>query len=165
VDHLAASLGLTAPTVSHHLARLKDLGLVEMRREGTSHLYRLNKDMLRTLSKDVLEPSRLAELAPATAGEAWERKVLRDFSAGETLREIPAARKKRHVVLRWLADRFESDRRYSEREVNEILARHHPDVATLRRELVSDLYGLMRRENGVYWRLPASGQPATLPRY
>ena len=165
VDDLAATLGLTAPTISHHLSRLRAAGLVQMRREGTSHLYRLDTEALRALSKDVLEPARLAEVAVAPAGEAWERKVLRDFFTGETLREIPAARKKRYVVLRWLADRFDPERRYAEREVNDILSRHHPDVATLRRELVSDLYSLMRREDGVYWRLPSSEQPATLPRY
>ncbi|MHB1630128.1 MAG: DUF2087 domain-containing protein [Bacilli bacterium] len=36
-------------------------------------------------------------------------------------------------------------------EVNEIIGRHHPDFATLRRELIGN--GLMEREHGVYWRI------------
>jgi hypothetical protein len=44
------------------------------------------------------------------------------------------------------------DRRYPEREVNEIISRHHPDYASLRRALVD--HGLMARDAGTYWRLP-----------
>jgi hypothetical protein len=159
VEELATRLGLTPPTVSHHLAKLRDVGLVRMRRDGTTHLYRLDPDALRALAREVLEPAGLAGLAEEAGADAWERKVLRDFFEGERLKEIPAARKKRYVVLRWLAERFEPGRRYPEREVNEILHRHHPDAATLRRELVSDIYGLLRREGGVYWRLPDAERP------
>ncbi|PSB67837.1 hypothetical protein C7B61_04075, partial [filamentous cyanobacterium CCP1] len=41
-----------------------------------------------------------------------------------------------------------------EKAVNEIIQQAHPDSATLRRELVG--YQMMRRENGIYWRLPES---------
>jgi predicted transcriptional regulator len=155
VEELATLLGLTAPTVSHHLARLKELGLVRMRSEGTTHLYALDADTLRSLSKETLEPGRVASLADDIEGEAWERKVLRDFFDGERLKEIPASRKKRLVVLKWLAGHFEPGVRYPERQVNEILRRHHEDVATLRRELVSEACGLMQRERGVYRLTPA----------
>ena len=42
VEELAALLNLKEPTVTHHLAMLKDLGLVDMRTDGNSHLHRLN---------------------------------------------------------------------------------------------------------------------------
>jgi len=47
-------------------------------------------------------------------------------------------------------ERFETGRRYPEKEVNAIISRHHPDFATLRRELIGAR--LMRRESGIYWR-------------
>ena len=50
----------------------------------------------------------------------------------------------------FLADRFEPGRRYSEREVNEVLADDAPDPATLRRLLVDR--GLLDRAGGEYWR-------------
>ena len=40
--------------------------------------------------------------------------------------------------------------RYPEAEVNEILARVHPDYAALRRYLVENLF--LARENNIYWR-------------
>jgi hypothetical protein len=140
VEELAALLGLKAPTISHHLAKLKELGLVRMRAEGNTHLYALNAETLRTLNRDLFTPERMASLAADTSEDAWERKVLRDFFEGERLKEIPASRKKRGVVLRWLAGRFEPGRRYPEAEVNALLQRHHPDSASL------------RREGGIYWR-------------
>jgi hypothetical protein len=42
--------------------------------------------------------------------------------------------------------------RYPEARINELIKRHHPDFATLRRELIGQ--GLMEREAGIYWRSP-----------
>jgi hypothetical protein len=163
VEELAAILSLRAPTVSHHLGRLKDLGLVTMRADGNTHFYTVELEALRTLSKDVLSPDAVAALgegAVSGAGDAWERKVLRDFFDGERLKEIPASRKKRVIVLRWLADRFEVGARYPESAVNATITRHHPDFATLRRELIGAQ--LMQRENGIYWRVEIPFPSATI---
>jgi hypothetical protein len=151
VEELAAILKLREPTVSHHLGKLRrDLSLVQMRTEGTAHLYRLNEQALRGIQRSGPTRERLASLADDLEGEAWERKVLRDFFEGERLKEIPASRKKRLVVLRWLVARFEPERPYPEVEVNAVLKRHHPDAATLRREFIG--YGLMTRDDGIYRR-------------
>ena len=159
VEELAALLDLKAPTVSHHLALLKALDLVMMRPEGTTHLYRLNAASLEQVNRLLAAPERLAQVASTVAsstseadGDAWERKVLRDFFEGMRLKEIPASLKKRIVILKWLARQFEERRLYPEREVNELLARHHSDTATLRRELIGNRF--LARENGLYWRPP-----------
>lgn len=150
VDELAGLLDLRAPTVSHHLSRLKEVGLVTMRTEGTTHLYSLNSKELRALSKQVLAIDTIVTIADEVAADSWERKVLTDFFDGERLKEIPASRKKRDVILRWLANQFDTDVRYKEKEVNIIIGRHHPDFATLRRELIGAK--LLMREASVYWR-------------
>lgn len=158
VEELAATLGVREPSASHHLAKLKTLGLVRMRAEGTTHLYRLDGEALRAASKELLTRERLAALVDDVPGDAWRRKILRDFFDGERLKEIPASRKKRDVILDWLAERFAPEERYPEAAVNEIIKRHHPDSATLRRELIGG--GWMAREGGVYWRLPAADAAA-----
>ncbi len=79
------------------------------------------------------------------------------------LATIPASRRKRLIVLKWLARQFEPGRRYREAEVNEILQRRHWDCATLRRELIG--YDMMARESGVYWLRPEAewrGEPEGL---
>jgi hypothetical protein len=158
VDELAAVLDLRAPTVSHHLARLRVLGLVSMRVEGNVHYYRLELDALRGLSRRVLALDQIVALADDTHADAWQRKVLRDFFEGERLKEIPASRKKREVVLQWLASQFRVDVRYREVDVNTLLQRYHADTATLRRELVGA--GVLRREHSVYWRPAPAVQTA-----
>ena len=150
VEELAALLQLKEPTVSHHLARLKELNLVTMRPEGNAHLYQLDNEALQNMSKEIFTPEKIASLIKDVNTEAWESKVLKTYIEGDRLKEIPASRKKRLVVLKWLVSKFDVGVKYSEPTVNQILKCYHPDYATLRRELIS--YQLMRRENGMYWR-------------
>jgi predicted transcriptional regulator len=153
VEELADLLELKAPTVSHHLARLRDLGLIETRAEGVTRWNRLNQAGIEQLAKLLAAPEVVATAAADVEETTWERKVLRDFldeSDPPRLREIPAQRKKRQVILRWLADQFAWDRDYSEKEINAILKRRHDDTATLRRELIGER--LMARDSGRYWR-------------
>ncbi len=154
VEELAALLGVKTPTVSHHLALLREVGLVEMRAEGNVHLYRLNEGGLQRIGTFFTTQRQVAALADGLAEDTWERKVLLDFFEDGRLKEIPATRKKRDVILRWLARQFEPGRVYTEPEVNELLKRYHPDAATLRRELIG--YRLLAREHGTYWRAEAA---------
>lgn len=150
VEELAVLLQLREPTVSHHLGKLKELNLVSMRPEGNTHLYQLNSETLQNISKEIFTPSNMASLVEDVESEEWESKVLKNYMSGDVLKEIPASRKKRLVILKWLVNQFEVGISYSERTVNEILKRYHPDCAKLRRELIG--YQLMQRESGVYWR-------------
>lgn len=153
VGDLALLLDLKEPTVSHHLAKLLEVDLVEMRREGTTHLYTLQTATLQRLNRELLAPARVAALGATSGDNSWEDRVLRTFLDGERLTKIPESRKKRAVVLQWLVQKFAPDERYPEQAVNAIIKRHHPDPATLRRELVASK--LMQRADGVYWRVAA----------
>lgn len=150
VEELASLLDLRAPTVSHHLAKLKSIDLVSMRSEGNTHLYSLNSDALRSLSKEILSVEKIAT-EDIVDSQAWEKKILKDFFSDSRLKVIPASRKKRDVILRFLAEQFKRNKKYKEKEVNKIIKRHHEDFATLRRELVGA--SLMKRKAGIYWRI------------
>lgn len=152
VEELAALLDLKPPTVSHHLAKLKALNLVSLSPQGNTHLYRLNLEQLQHLSRDLLTPEQMQTLAQDVEPKNWETTVLQSFIAGDRITSIPVSRKKRFVLLKWLVEKFECDRDYSEKEVNSILKRHHEDCATLRREFIG--YQLMTRDQDVYRRLP-----------
>ena len=51
VCHLTEPLGLTQPTVSHHLKVLLDAGLVEREQRGNWAYFRVVPDRLRTLGE------------------------------------------------------------------------------------------------------------------
>ena len=154
VQELAELLDLKEPTVSHHLAALKALGVVRVRAEGVMRWHSLDADALARMNRALMEPAGMAAITPKA--ESWEAKVLSGFvdEAGK-LKVMPASRRKRAVILSWLMGRFEEGRRYPEAEVNEIIQAVHWDSATLRREMIG--HRMLARENGVYWRLPEDG--------
>ena len=154
VGELAQLLNLKEPTVSHHLAELKELGLVEARAEGNLRIYRLNTRVLEALSKDIFAQPNLAALVPRSELSEDER-ILRTWVKNGRLVDIPAQEKKKQVVIHWLAEQIDPERRWTEREFNQWLAQFNEDYATLRRYLVDG--GYMARENGIYWR--TSNQP------
>ena len=139
---LADRLALTPPTISHHMRRLVAARLVAVVPDAQSRIYSLRSDTIRELSG-----SRPGDQQARPAPEE-DDSVLRAFFDGPRLRQIPASRKKRVVVLRRLLERFAPGRAYPESQVNDLLREAHDDVATLRRELVD--YGFMVRDRGIY---------------
>lgn len=151
VGELAQLLDLKEPTISHHLAELKGLNLVSVRAEGTMRIYQLNARALEAMSKDIFARPNLAALVkPSDLTE--EERVLRNWVDGDRLKDIPAQEKKKLIVLRWLAAKIDPERRYTEREISDLLATYNEDYAVLRRYLVD--CGFMTREKGIYWRTP-----------
>jgi ArsR family transcriptional regulator, arsenate/arsenite/antimonite-responsive transcriptional repressor len=155
-EELAAILGLSAATVSHHLARLEECGLLESRKEQYYQIYALRKGAL-AHSLDDLVAMPQPGMAAHVEEDAYRERVLGAFLKHGRLVSIPAQRKKREIVLRRLVLEFAPDRDYPEREVNQILVEFHDDVATLRRELVG--YKLMRRAAGIYRRVTGQDGP------
>jgi biotin operon repressor len=146
---IAARLDLSPPTVSHHMRKLVDAGIVTATSDAQMQRYALNSELLLDVRRTPLTSSVTAEkLDKQTEEESFRAKVLRNFFDGERLKSIPAQRKQRVVVLQKLLERFDPALTYTEREVNDLLRPAHEDVASLRRELVD--YGFMTRERGIY---------------
>jgi predicted transcriptional regulator len=152
VEQLAAMLELQASTVSHHLARLTQVGLVSARADSYYNVYRLETDALEAMAQRMLARETLPAVAADVDLDAFDRKVLRDFTGPDgRLKSLPAQRKKLEAVLRYAVQRFEFDARYNERQVNEILAELHEDTAAMRRGMIEA--HLMERDHGIYWRV------------
>jgi predicted transcriptional regulator len=151
VEQISAILGLSPSTVSHHMGRLSEAGLVSARAEGYYSVYELNVPALEAMAKRLLSTERLISLVDGIDLDAFDRKVLGDYLLPDgRLKTVPAQRKKLEAVLRHVVKSFETGKRYPEKQVNEILKQYHEDTASLRRELVG--YKLMMRQSGEYWR-------------
>ncbi len=153
VEELAALLDLKPSTVSHHLAKLAQIGLVSAKTESYYNVYQLDEKALETKSRNLFSQENLAASVADVDADAYDNKVVKDYVRKDgSLKTIPAQRKKLEAVLRYIVKAFEVNKRYSEKKVNEILSQYHEDTASLRRELVG--YGLMKREGGggEYWR-------------
>jgi predicted transcriptional regulator len=154
VEELAALLGLKPPTVSHHLAKLVEAGLVTSRTESYYNIYQLDRSALDAKTRSLFSQQELSNVAAEVDGDAYDKKVIKDYSRRDgSLKILPSQRKKLEAILRYVVQAFAVGKRYSEKQVNEILRRYHEDTATLRRELVGS--GLMQREGGggEYWRV------------
>jgi biotin operon repressor len=154
VEELAALLNLKPSTVSHHLSKLSEAGLVQSRAESYYSIYELDRKVLEEKSRTIFSSEELSTVAAEVDVDAYDSKVVKDFTKRDgSLKAIPAQQKKLEAVLRHIVKSFEAGKRYSEKRVNEILSKYHEDTATLRRELVG--YGLMEREGGggEYWRV------------
>jgi DNA-binding HxlR family transcriptional regulator len=81
----------------------------------------------------------------------YDQRVLAGFLVDGRLKDIPAQLKKRQAVLRWLIEKFELRKRYTEKQVNDILKQVHDDFASLRRYLIGE--GFLDRKDGMYWRI------------
>ncbi len=160
VEQLAAMLGLQPSTTSRHLSYLVHVGLVSARPEGYYNVYRFEAAALDGLAKRLLARETLPAIAADVDLDAFDRKVLRDFTGPDgRLKQLPAQRKKFIAVLRHAVTLFEFDTEYSEKQVNEILVRLHDDTAMLRRGLID--VKLMARDHGIYWRVAdAPNSPA-----
>jgi biotin operon repressor len=154
VEELAALLKLKPPTVSHHLAKLLEAGLVKSRPESYYSVYQLDQTVLESKARSMFSQQELSTVASEVDVDAYDNKVIKDYSRRDgSLKTLPSQRKKLEAILRYVVKAFEHGKRYSEKQVNGILARYHEDTATLRRELVG--LGLMQREGGggEYWRV------------
>lgn len=153
VEELAALLDLKASTVSHHLAKLVEAGLVRAHAESYYNIYKLDQSALEARRRSMFSQKELSSVVSDVDADAYDKKVIKDYSRHNgSLKTLPAQRKKLGAILRYVVQAFDRGKRYSEKQVNEILATYHEDTATLRRELVGS--GLMRREGGggEYWR-------------
>ena len=149
-EELADALELSEATVSHHLNRLKELGLVRVRPDGTRRFHQTDEERLTAFLKSL--PTTATRIARGTVDpEAFSQKVLKTYFDGEKLREIPSRYKKQRIILTRLVEEFAHGVRYPEKEVNETFKRFHPDFAALRRYMIDHRF--MARENNVYWRL------------
>jgi hypothetical protein len=147
---LAGMLGLTPPTISHHLAKLKDCNLVYDRRDKNTIYFHLNEKVISHYSNalpNLLSGREENDMAETQILE--HRKVIENFLTKDgKLKTIPAQRKKKLILLYHLANGLETGRKYEEKEINQYIQRFHDDYATIRREFI--VTGIMYRENGIY---------------
>lgn len=148
---LAERLELTPSTVSFHMKKLEDAGIVISRKEQYYTVYSLDSEVLK---KSVLE---LAASAPEQIDEeqkreeAYRQKVIKAFFDYGKLRSIPVQRKKKIICYEQIASLFEIGKVYEEKKLNEIISSVHEDYCTIRRDMISE--GIFSRDGGKYVRL------------
>ncbi len=147
---IAGKLGLKPPTITHHIAKLRDVGLIKEQRDKNTIYFSLNTKILESSAKAILAAGTRGEASMEMEVKTEERaEIIKNFFTKDgKLKNYPAQRKKKLVVLEHMAKGLEFGKVYQEKEINEYLKQFHEDYATLRRELIMCQY--MYRENNQY---------------
>jgi len=147
---LAEKLGLKPPTVTHHIGKLREVGLIKERRDKNTIFFSLNTKILEMNAKAIFTVGTGggSNVEMSVTDEERTAIINNFFTKDGKLKIYPAQRKKKLVVLAHMIKGLEFGRVYPEKEINEFLKQFHEDYATLRRELIMCQY--MYRENNQY---------------
>ncbi|MGE5702935.1 MAG: metalloregulator ArsR/SmtB family transcription factor [Clostridia bacterium] len=142
---IAGKLGLTPPTITHHMAKLREVGIIYERRDKNTIYFYLHKENLRRDAEAILHVIQRGDVEMDTEKE----RVLKNFFTAEgKLKSIPVQRKKKLYVFEHLVSGLKLGQKYAEKEINEYIKQFHDDFATIRREFIMNHY--MYREDGIY---------------
>lgn len=147
---IAGKLGLTPPTITHHLKKLRDVHVVFERRDKNTIYFYLNEKVLGQHAKALtLLADKVEEVEEMEKVVHERQKVISTFFTTEgKLKSIPAQRKKKLYVFEHIVKGLKKGVKYEEKEINEYIKKYHEDYATIRREFIINHY--MYRDNGIY---------------
>jgi hypothetical protein len=141
-------LGFRPANTLHHLDKLVQSGIL-IRVDG---FYKLFTEGLEELIHQQFKGMRQVYVPEPDLATSRSRVLAAHLNPNGTIRIIPAQPAKLRVILEYLIKAFAIDANFTEKEVNLILARFHPDTSALRRYMV-DAGMLERERNGSrYWR-------------
>ncbi|QQZ09768.1 metalloregulator ArsR/SmtB family transcription factor [Heyndrickxia vini] len=146
---IAGKLGLKPPTITHHMAKLREVGLIRERRDKNTIYFSLNEKILQGSAMAILSVGKGGANMEMSVTEEERASIINNFFTKDgKLKNIPAQRKKKLVILAHIVKELEFGKIYPEKEINEFLKKYHEDYATLRRELI--MCQFMYRENNQY---------------
>ncbi|MCA1319268.1 metalloregulator ArsR/SmtB family transcription factor [Bacillus tianshenii] len=147
---LAERLGVKAPTISHHIAKLKEVSAVYERRDKNTIYYFLNEKSLKQHSEALFHVLNRGRSEVETMEKDNEKtQILQNFLLPNgLLKTIPAQRKKKLIIFEHIIKDLVIGKKYTEKEINEHIKKFHEDYATIRREFIINHF--MYRENGIY---------------
>jgi hypothetical protein len=141
VELLASRLSLTSATVSFHLKKLEAARLVTCRRTQFYRIYTVDRAVFDQTLADLI-----GETPPPDDDTKYRAAVLAAFFENGRLKQLPTQRKKREVVLRFMAEAFKPGCVYPESDVDQAIRAWYEDYCTVRREMIA--FGIMvRRRN------------------
>ena len=140
IEVLSERLKLSPSTVSFHVKKLCDAGLVTSRRDQYYTIYSAIpsvaelriKDMVLGTSSNIQEHDQV-ELV-------YKEKVLKSFFKYGRLLKIPVQKKKRQWVMEKIADNFLPTKSYSVPAATKLLSEVYEDTGILLKELQSSGY-------------------------
>ncbi|MGL4772161.1 MAG: metalloregulator ArsR/SmtB family transcription factor [Clostridium sp.] len=151
VEILALRLGVTAATVSFHLKKLEEVGLVTSKKEQYYVMYSINEEILKNTLISMINVNEEISKEHDERENEYNKSILQSYIVNGKLTSIPVQYMKRKIVLEEIVKVFKDEDRYSEREVNIMLADYFDDFVSLRKVLVKDEF--IKCYDGLYYKM------------
>ncbi|PKN77635.1 MAG: ArsR family transcriptional regulator [Candidatus Cloacimonetes bacterium HGW-Cloacimonetes-1] len=149
VEDIAEALKLAVSTVSAHLKKLQQAGMVYATKQQYYSVYHIKKEIL---EMKIIEILPQATPADEDRLAAWKQKVYSTYIKDGKITRLPSQNKKRWLIYLEIIKLFEADKQYQEREINDLISTVYADYCIVRRELVDE--GVLSREHGIYHLVP-----------
>ena len=156
LDDLSRQTGLHPGRVAHQLEPLLKAGVVKSHSSAPDQVYELDIPRLEAFAREQLATSGPAIQVYGENLAQDDLKIVKSYTGSDgRLKQIPTKPKNIRPILKYIYPSFEPGRRYSEKEVNQVLSRFYPDVTTLRRYLIDYQFLGREMDGSAYWCLPA----------
>ncbi|OEH92826.1 metalloregulator ArsR/SmtB family transcription factor [Bacillus solimangrovi] len=153
---IAGKLGLKPPTITHHVRKLREVGLIRERREKNTIYFHLDEKKLELMSTAILSVVDKQERPSLKRNENYE--IVRNFlTLDGKLKQLPSQQKKKILVLAHFIQQLEIGKTYPEAGINAFIQSFYEDYATIRREFIMNHF--MYREEGMYMCNPKEMWP------
>lgn len=144
--------GKSPSTIRNHRFKLRE-------KEKQARIYLALMSLLESSDQDketfndLVEPHREATMVDDryVITQEEREKVLKNHMEEGKVKAFPSKEKKKLIILQYIIERFEGNKTYTEKEVNEIIKGIIEDFVTVRRYLIQ--YGFMdrKKDGSEYW--------------
>ncbi|MGE5410462.1 MAG: metalloregulator ArsR/SmtB family transcription factor [Clostridiales bacterium] len=148
LEELAKKLNLSESTVSFHMKKLENSGLVYRKKEQYYAIFSINQEVINSTLKDIISFDNIQKPVQDERIRDYRNKVIGVYFREGKLLRIPSQHKKRQIILEEIIMLFEKDRVYPEKEVDSILEEVNEDYCSIRRYFIDK--NMMKRDWGSY---------------
>lgn len=150
IEVISERLKLSPSTVSFHVKKLCEAGLVTSRRDQYYTIYSAVPRMAELRIKDLTLDSRSNLQEQNKVEQDYKEKVLKSFFKYGRLVKIPVQKQKRQWVMEKIASSFLHNKNYSINTATKLLSEIYEDTGLLLKELQTS--GYLDFDNGVIRR-------------
>ena len=149
VELLSQRLELAQSTVSFHLKKLEECGIVKSNKEQYYVVFSLNTELLESKVIDLISSTN-SDLDEQKEREIkYRNEVLKTYFKNERLTSIPVQKEKKKIILEYIVRGLNAEESYTIGALNYILYKYTMDIEKLREELIQNSY-LYSRE-GIFF--------------
>lgn len=129
-EEISLQLNTTQSTVSFHLKKLENAGIIVARKEQYYRIYSLNEPVLKLTIGELLSENEVKNT------DVFERLTEKECFKNGRVEKLPVQTQKRLAIFKIIAGGFKPNKEYSLREANIVISEKCDDFVAAREGMV-----------------------------